>query len=187
MNKWLILVVISFLIILFFTLFSLISKKNGSYSNIFSKLIPEKTWYPDNFENYQEMKKFESKGEKIARECIQNILKKPFTNQRLPDLKNPNTNRNLEIDCFNSDLKIGIEYHGRNHYTFIPFFHKSFEEFKKSQERDFYKMEMCNKLGIFLIIVPYNLEHSKICDFIKSQLTKYKIIENFKGWNLDNK
>jgi len=184
MNKWVIFVIISIIFILFISLYSILTKKKGTFSNIFSKLLPDKIW-SNNLTSLEETKKFESKGEKICRDCIQNIFGVEFKNMRLSEIKNPNTNKNLEIDCFNKELKIGIEYHGQSHYKFIPFFHKTIEEFQKSQSRDYYKQEMCQKLGILLIIVPYNLEHDKICNYIHKQLEIYNKLDHINGWNLD--
>ena len=73
------------------------------------------------------------------------------------------------------------------HKEFQKFFHRNDpKNFVKMQERDEWKKQSCFKLGILLIIVPYNLEKEKICDFIKRELKKYGKLDFLYGWK-DNK
>lgn len=55
----------------------------------------------------------------------------------------------------NDKLKIAFEYHGRQHYEFIEFFHKNIEGFEKRKIDDAIKMELCLKKDIKLIIIPH--------------------------------
>ena len=48
-------------------------------------------------------------------------------------------NNNLEIDCFNEELKLCIEYNGKQHYEFIKFFHRNEDNFIKRQRDDLIK------------------------------------------------
>ena len=50
-----------------------------------------------------------------------------------------NNGLNLEIDCYNDELKLGCEYNGRQHYKFTPFFHKNYEAFNNQKYRDYIK------------------------------------------------
>jgi hypothetical protein len=168
--SWTFLVITSFIILVIIALTSLLFKKTpGTFTNVEKELLPETLYLNKSFD---EQKKFESKGEQITRACLESIFNLKFVNKRIPEIKNPNTGKNLELDCYNEFLKLAVEYHGVNHYKFIPFFHKTLEKFYESQERDEYKMQMCKKLGIDLLIVPYNTKHDQICNLLKRELKR---------------
>ncbi len=63
--------------------------------------------------------------------------------------------RGLEIDLYNADFKIGIEYNGIQHYEFVKGWHKTLEGLSAVQVRDREKAQKCNKLGIALFVIPY--------------------------------
>lgn len=115
-------------------------------------------------------KQFESKGEKICREVIESIYKKKFNNTRPSFLNNPETGRNLEIDCYNDELKIGVEYNGVQHYKWPNFTGQSYEQWVKQVRRDRLKVELCDINGVYLITVPYNVPHNKIRNYIEYYL-----------------
>lgn len=60
------------------------------------------------------------------------------------------------IDIFVPNLGIAIEYHGRQHFEFIPHFHKNLEDFKRAIKLDQIKNEYLYTHGIKLIEIPYN-------------------------------
>ena len=81
------------------------------------------------------------------------------------------SNRPLELDLYNEELKIAVEYNGQQHYKYTPFFHQNEEEFKKQLQRDDEKLKKCFELNINLIIIPYNLNNYKsIEQYIKSKI-----------------
>lgn len=178
--KWTTLVLASLILIVLFAVGSLLFSKKGKYST-WDDFVPREKYFSGISE--KENGKFESEGEKISRQCIESIFGVPFKNVRLPELINSNTGRNLEIDCYNEDLKIGLEYHGQNHYRFIPFFHGTNEKFKESQQRDKMKEDLCKTSGILLIVVPYTTRHDNICKFVKSELKKNGKMDHVHGWN----
>jgi len=114
--------------------------------------------------------KFVSKGERICRETLEKIYDVPFINVRPDWLINPETNRKLELDCYNKDLKIAVEYNGIQHYKWPNFTQQTYESFINQVRRDELKYKLCNKYGVYLIVVPYNVSFSKIPDFIISHL-----------------
>jgi hypothetical protein len=80
----------------------------------------------------------------------------------------------LELDGYNSELKLAIEYNGIQHYKYIPYFHKNGKvDLEKQQKRDYIKNELCIKNDIYLIIVPFWIKD------IKSFLTEQYIIFDF--------
>ena len=117
-----------------------------------------------------------SKGEALCKQVIEEIYNAPFYCVRPDFLKNPETGRNLELDLYNDFHKIAVEYDGLQHSIFPNSFHKTREEFINQVRRDEYKIDMCDKHGIYLIRVPYNvkLEYNEIKKYIE-----YYLPENY--------
>ena len=55
----------------------------------------------------------------------------------------------------NGKLCCCIEFDGRQHYSYVPHFHKTLSGFKRAQERDRMKNKYCLRNNIPLIRVPY--------------------------------
>ena len=115
--------------------------------------------------------KKESDGEKYCRDILEEIFSLPFPSVRPKFLKNPLTNRSLEFDCYNHKLRLALEYNGYQHYTFPNVYHKSETAFRAQLNRDEIKKDICDKLGITLIIVPYTVQMSDIKSYIINKLT----------------
>jgi hypothetical protein len=107
-----------------------------------------------------------SKGEEICCRVLEDLYGVPFVKTRPNFLQNPETGKNLELDCYNERLGLAVEYNGEQHYKFPNVFHRSYEDFIKQVRRDRFKLDMCDANNIYLITVPYNVPHSKIRDFI---------------------
>jgi len=101
-----------------------------------------------------------SKGELLCKKAIEEIYGVPFYCVRPDFLKNPETGRNLELDLYNDDLKIAVEYNGIGHYVYPNPFHKTKEDFLNQVRRDQFKIETCDQNGIYLISVPYNVPNN---------------------------
>ena len=114
----------------------------------------------------------DSKGEVECRKFLETFFQRPFPKARPDFLKNAITGNNLEIDCFNADLKLGVEYNGKQHYTFSTFFHKNVEASLNQKYRDELKRRMCKDNNITLIEVPYTLKIDDIAAFLYLQLQK---------------
>lgn len=112
----------------------------------------------------------ESNGERITRRVFEHLFKKPFVRVRPDFLKNPESNRNLELDGYNEELKIAFEYNGIQHYCFPNGFKQTKKEFEQQLRRDKFKMEKCNEHGIYLITVPYSVPHENILHYVWHQL-----------------
>jgi hypothetical protein len=113
-----------------------------------------------------------SKGEILCKKAIEEIYEKPFYCVRPNFLKNPETGRNLELDLYNDELKIAIEYSGSQHYKWPNNYHKTYDEFISQVRRDQYKINVCDANGIYLITVPYNVpnEYESIKKYIEYYL-----------------
>lgn len=59
------------------------------------------------------------------------------------------------VDFYLPDSNTIIEYHGRQHYERIDYFHKSEEDFAEQQDRDRRLRKHCKRCGINLIEIPY--------------------------------
>jgi len=118
----------------------------------------------------------ESKGEMMCRDFATQLFGKPFIKIRPDFLRNDQTGHNLELDIYNDELKLAIEYNGIQHYKYIPHFHKNEEAFKAQQYRDKLKEERCRQNGIKLIIVPYTVKHHDIADYLYNEAKKLNIV-----------
>ncbi len=120
--------------------------------------------------------KKETKGEKKCREVFESIFQKPFDKIRPDFIKNDCTEKPLEIDGYNEDLKLGFEYQGVQHYKYTPYFHKSPNDFEKQQYRDGLKRDECKKLGIKIIEIPYTVEIDDIKEFVIKRLKEEGVL-----------
>lgn len=134
--------------------------KNLSKNNIYM--------YRDDLSPLQN--KSESKGEIECRRFLETIFQVPFPKARPDFLKNPVTGNNLELDCFNPTLKLGVEYNGQQHYSYTSFFHKNVEASTNQKYRDELKRRMCQENGITLIEVPYTIKLNDIGPFLHLKL-----------------
>ena len=110
--------------------------------------------------------KAESKGESECRRILEEIYGRKFPSSRPDFLKNPESGHNLELDGYCEDLQIAFEYNGSQHYNFPNWIHKSRDEFDKQVRRDQYKIQACDRSGVYLITVPWTIPHNLIRDFI---------------------
>jgi hypothetical protein len=163
-----ILVLFSIIFIIFYAFFRL--GKKGTYMKTLSLSSTK-----DNFTNITKKKPQDSQGEIICRQYLEKRFGKSFSKKRPDFLSNPVTggHRNLELDCFNEDLKLALEYNGVQHYKFVPFFHTNKETFYNQKYRDEIKRMKCKEKGIILIEVPYTIPHQDLEKYVEEQLQKY--------------
>ena len=120
-----------------------------------------------------------SRGELECKRVLESIFKKPFNKTRPDFLRNPVTStaydsNNLELDCYNPELRLAVEYNGIQHYKYIPYFHKTRDAFQNQKYRDHIKRELCQKAGITLIEVPHTVKVEEIEDFIRDKLRQLR-------------
>jgi len=122
-----------------------------------------------------------SYGENISRVVLETIFKKPFPSTKPKWLLNPETNRPLELDGYNEELKLAFEYNGVQHYKRTNYT-KTNDVLIKQQNRDIIKNRICNKKGVRLITIPYTINNNNIKNFIIVELKKlgFDIDENIK-------
>lgn len=95
-----------------------------------------------------------SQYHKKARTLVQEIFK---GYQILEEMKVQGAQfRNLYLDFFVPTLSLAIEVHGRQHYEFVPFFHKNRRGYIDSRKRDRLKREWCEHNELRLIELKYS-------------------------------
>jgi len=175
---------IGFLVL--YAIYSKLSGKKGTWSKVTPQIIHNEVDEDDEEEEETTKKRRrrrggggggESKGEVECRRVMQKLFDKPFYKIRPQFLNNPVTfgTNNLELDCFNEELKLAVEYDGAQHYKFIPHFHKTHDGFMNQRYRDYMKEQMCKENKIRLIRVPYTVKIENIESFIVNKLEEMLI------------
>lgn len=95
--------------------------------------------------------------EEVCRKLLMRITGKEWPKKRPKFLKNPDTGRALELDCYCEELKTAVEYQSRLHYQQHDKYHQSPEDFEKTKKRDQLKRDLCKQHGIRLIEVPWTI------------------------------
>jgi len=107
-----------------------------------------------------------SYGERYSRELLNIMFNEEFIICRPDWLKNPKSNRSLELDMYCENLNLAFEYQGEQHYKFIERFHRTIETFHEYQKRDKFKVYKCKEQGIKLLHIPFNIRLKKLQTFI---------------------
>jgi hypothetical protein len=154
-KQWELYVGVTIVLILCIFFYNTIRGKKGTWSTRFENNNLLLFSSHDSGESCSEFKN-ESKGELKCRQFLNKYFNKPFIKVR--NLYNPVTHQYLELDCYNEDLKLAVEYQGQQHYKHVPYFHKNFESFRNQQYRDELKRIFCRDLGITLVEVPYTVK-----------------------------
>lgn len=90
------------------------------------------------------------------------LVKEMFPNNsiieevELPGTKAKGLLRNLYADIFLPNLRMLIEVHGEQHYSYCPFFHNSEIDFWKQKNKDSHKKRWCEINNIIYVELPYN-------------------------------
>jgi hypothetical protein len=108
--------------------------------------------------------------EMMCRKIVSKMLGKEFGRYSCFGLKNRYGKR-LYLDCYNEELKINIEYDGKQHYIFPNCFHRTKDAFIRQKSNDHDKDIWCKNNGILQIRVMYTCDtNEEISDFIKHKL-----------------
>lgn len=113
-------------------------------------------------------------GESKCKFILETIFNKKFHKTRKI------IDNGLELDMYNEELNLGLEYQGAQHYIeHSKYFHK-YGGFEEQQERDKYKLKFCLDNNINLIIVPYTVKGNELIGFIYNKLLElnYSIIDS---------
>jgi len=117
-------------------------------------------------------------GEKETKASLERLLCVPFVKIRPAWLRNTvhNTGRNLEIDCYNEELGVCVEYDGKQHESYPNAWHKTRAEFVAQQERDELKRRVCEARGLAFIVVPHTVPRKSIESFLRTELQQRCIL-----------
>lgn len=115
-----------------------------------------------------DLSKFRSKGEKTCAQTLMTLFDIPFVSVRPSWLCNSETGRNLEIDCYNEDLMLGVEYNGEQHYKPTKFGDST--QVAQQKKRDRLKRDLCCVQGVLLIVVPYTVKLQDIPCYIVERI-----------------
>ncbi len=113
-----------------------------------------------------------NKSETVCREIFEKLFEQKFPKNRPEFLRRGNGHK-LELDGYNEELEIAFEYQGKQHYEYLPLFHKTEKDFKIQQKRDRHKYRLCQENNIALLLIPYKFTHKdpqEMEDFIVDQL-----------------
>lgn len=163
--------------ILIYALYRKLTSKKGTWSTkvpIFPDSMRMKSRYSFGTSSRGKGKGRDSKGEVECRRVLEEVFQRPFDKARPDFLRNTVTeNYNLELDCWNPELKLAVEYNGIQHYKFVPYFHKNNKEaFLNQKYRDDMKRRICKDEGICLIEVPYTVKIEDIKEYIVNECRK---------------
>src|ERR1700676_2902242 len=112
-----------------------------------------------------------SVSEEICRCYFEQIFGYKFIKIR-PDWLKSDKNHKMELDGYCHELGIAFEHNGRHHYV------NTKKELERCQIRDNLKKEICQKLGIKLIVIPILFRQVKVeClkKFIQEECIKLNI------------
>lgn len=152
-------------VLLILLMYVLKKNKKGTWAKMYFML-------PRKYQRQEKQGSFKSKGEIECKRVVEKLFSKGFIKIRPDFLRNPVTGgiKNLELDCYNDEMKLAIEYNGEQHYKYIPYFHKNNEAFLNQKYRDFMKNTLCEKHGITLIEVPYTINIQDIETYLIEEL-----------------
>jgi hypothetical protein len=169
-NKFVLFFAMAVVVLVVIMLWNFLSGEKGTYVDhtpMMWTLLGKKKSFKN---NRRDNKPFESKGEAECRRVAELVTGKPFPKARPSFMQNVVSGQNLELDCYNDELKIAIEYNGEQHYKYIPHFHSSKDAFYNMKYRDEMKTRLCEQNGIKLVIVPYTVKLNDIENFLREAL-----------------
>ena len=123
-----------------------------------------------------------NKNEERCREIFEKLYRREFPTIRPDFLKNPATNRNLELDGYCPTIKtpigmgLAFEYDGIQHSQHSPYFHGNNPyKFVYQVEKDKFKDKVCKEKGILLIRIPHFVAYNDLERFIRHKLKQNKL------------
>lgn len=141
----------------------------------------EELYYPSLKKKNKKKKKI-NKHEEECRRIFEEIFGVKFKSIRPDWLKNPVTNKNLELDGFNADLKTNIgtglafEYDGVQHSQYNSHFHRSGpDEFKYQVKKDDWKNAKCKEKNVVLIRIPHFVNFNDLGRYIRQELKRQNV------------
>lgn len=136
--------------------------------NLPKLLYPNYNWILKEFNKY--------KTQYVIYEIKKNIFPNEIVESNNRNtIKNPLTNKYLELDIIIKNLNFAVEYNGKQHYFYIPYFHRKKNTFEDLKNRDLAKIEECKKKNIKLLIISYYIKYENFKDYIMNFITENNI------------
>jgi hypothetical protein len=86
--------------------------------------------------------------------------------------------KGLELDGYNTELNLAIEYNGIQHYKYTFHFHRNgLIDFNKIKENDIKKRNLCKINGVYLIIVPYWIKNFE--NYLRDEYLKFEFLNSY--------
>lgn len=121
---------------------------------------------------YARSKAKRSKGEKLVAGWLKenNIIYKEEFLIKFPYIvrKKPF----VFIDFYLPEYNTFIEYNGKQHYEYVPYFHKNKGDFERQQLRDHIVRSYCEERGVKLIEIPYWLSDNEVKKLLNASINK---------------
>lgn len=108
--------------------------------------------------------------ENVMRRSLEALLGQPCPKARPAFLRNPASNRCLELDAWCERLKIGCEFQGIQHSEYPNPVHTRRAQFYAQVQRDQLKAALCEKHSVRLVLVPHTVTREQMSSFLHSQL-----------------
>lgn len=154
--------------------YAFFSKKKLSYEAIGPLLTPQLFKEP---KLPKKLAKKKYKHEERCREIFETIFGRKFGSVRPDWLKNPVTDRNLELDGYCPSIKtplgvgLAFEYDGGQHSKYTPQMQKGGPmEFVYQTKKDSWKDLRCKQEGVLLIRIPHFVAFPDLERYIKNKL-----------------
>jgi hypothetical protein len=149
--------------------------KYTNYKKIVTRLIINYTLTFETFIMEDKKGNYNSK-ERMCKDIMEKLFPGYVFNKiRHPKLVNPDTGRCLELDLYNAELQLAVEYNGPQHYYWMNFYHKTKDDFEKQKTRDLIKEGYCDILNIIIIEIPNLSKYDDIKSFIVKTLESRNI------------
>ena len=80
----------------------------------------------------------------------------------------------MEIDGYCKELNLGFEYNGEQHFQ-KSLFGQNEKKLDLRKQDDKQKVDLCNKMGVSLIVITYKDDIKKLPQLLKKKLAKFKL------------
>jgi hypothetical protein len=82
----------------------------------------------------------------------------------------------MELDGFNSDLSLGFEHNGQQHYGLDGFFTTRPDQLESRLADDAEKLRLCKVNGVTLIVVPFSVPLKSVQSYVLRELAAIDIV-----------
>lgn len=108
-------------------------------------------------------------SERLCRAILEHLYNAEFPRLR-PKWLISAAGARMELDGYNENLALAMEYQGVQHYKPVLKFKSDSNRVAEIQERDRLKESICTARGITLLKIPYTIAHGHLEEFIRKEL-----------------